>query len=102
MSTHAKPRHHGPMRTPVAVATVVITALAIAAPVAEASAATPYGVPLRASASLTAINLPASMVRSGDHAAVAIAPTLSGDVFNGATVIITSPSPVVGTVVGSA
>jgi hypothetical protein len=84
-------------------ATVVITALAIAAPVAEASAATPHAVPLRASASLTAITPPpASMMRSGDHAAVAIGPTLSGDVFNGATVIVTSPSPVISTVAGSA
>jgi hypothetical protein len=33
---------------------------------------------------------------------VAIGPTLSGDVFNGPTLIITSPSPVVATVVGSA
>ena len=103
MSTQPKPRHRGPICTPVALATGVITALAIAAPVADASAATPHAVPLRASASLTAINPPpASVVRSGDHAAVAIGPTLSGDVFNGATVIVTSPSSVVGAVVGSA
>jgi threonine dehydrogenase-like Zn-dependent dehydrogenase len=105
MSTQPTPRHRGPIRTPVAVATILITALALAlaAPVAEASAATPHAVALRARAGITAINPPpSSPVHSGDHAAVAIGPTLSGDVFNGPTLIITSPSPVVGTVVGSA
>jgi hypothetical protein len=66
-------------------ATAVITALAIAAPVAEASAATPDAVPPPASAS-----------------AVATGPTLTGDVFNGPTAVVTSPSSAVGTVVGSA
>lgn len=103
MSTQRTPRQRGPIRTPVAVATVLITALALAAPVAEASAATPDAVARCAGAGITAINPPPSCaVHSGEHAAVAIGPTLSGDVFNGPTLIITSPSPVVGTVVGSA
>jgi hypothetical protein len=64
-------------------ATAVITALAIAAPVAEASAATPP-VPPPATAS-----------------AAATGPTLVGDVFNGGTAIVTSPSSADGTVVGA-
>jgi hypothetical protein len=66
-------------------ATAVITALAIAAPVGEASAATPPAVPPPATAS-----------------AAATGPTLTGDTFNGPTAIVTSPSSAVGSVVGSA
>jgi hypothetical protein len=83
-------------------ATGVITALAIAAPVAEASAATPH-VPPPAIASHPAFNPPpsSSVEHSVARAGVASGPTLIGDVFNGGTAIVTSPSPAVGTVVGS-
>jgi hypothetical protein len=57
-------------------ATVVVAALAIAAPVAEARASVPRD-------------------------AVATGPTLIGDVFNGGTTVVTTTSPAVGTVVGS-
>jgi hypothetical protein len=63
------------------VATAAVTALAIAAPVAHASAAQP-----------TVIQTPPA------SAASVTGPTLIGDTFNGATVIVTSPSPAVGTV----
>jgi hypothetical protein len=84
-------------------ATAVITALAIAAPVAEASAATPVAVPRPATTSLRAVNPPAPsfVKRSVARAGVASGPTLIGDVFNGGTAIVTSPSPAVGMVVGS-
>jgi hypothetical protein len=84
-------------------ATGVITTLAIAAPVAQASAATPHAFPVRAIASLRAANPhPRSFVEhSVARGSVANGPTLSGDVFNGGTAIVTSPSPAVGTVVGS-
>jgi hypothetical protein len=85
MSTQRKDRRPSPIRRHAALATAVITALAIAAPVAEASAATPPADPPPASAS-----------------AVATGPTLTGDVFNGPTAVVTSPSSAVGTVVGSA
>jgi hypothetical protein len=62
----------------------VITALALAAPVAEASAAAPHAVPPHAIASRAVTG-----------------PTLIGDVFNGGTAIVTSPSPALGMVVGS-
>jgi hypothetical protein len=62
----------------------VITALALAAPVAEASAAAPHAVPPHGIASRAVTG-----------------PTLIGDVFNGGTAIVTSPSPALGMVVGS-
>jgi hypothetical protein len=60
-----------------------ITALAIAAPVGAASAATPPTAPTPTSAADTATG-----------------PVLVGDVFNGNTAIVTSPSSAVATVVG--
>jgi hypothetical protein len=102
MSTQRQDRRPSPIRRRAALATGVITALAIAAPVAEASAATPHAVPPSAIASLPAANPPPSFVEhSVARAAVATGPTLTGDVFNGGTAIVTSPSPAVGTVVGS-
>jgi hypothetical protein len=103
MSTQRQDRRPAPIRRLAALATAVIAALAIAAPVAEASAATPHAVPVRAIASLPAANPqpPSSVEPSVDRAAVANGPTLIGDVFNGPTTIVTSPSPAVGTVVGS-
>jgi hypothetical protein len=84
-------------------ATGVIAALAIAAPVSEASAATPHAVPVRAIATLPAVNpQPLSSVEpSGGRVVVATGPTIIGSVFNGGTAFVTSPSPAVGTVVGS-
>jgi hypothetical protein len=80
----------------------IITALAIAATAGEASAATPLAVPAAPIASLAAVNPPPSSVEASvARAAVAIGPTLTGDVFNGGTAIVTSPSPAVSTVVGS-
>jgi hypothetical protein len=77
MFTQRKPRRRSPIRRGSALATGVITALAIAAPAAQASTAShPAGTTGRA---------------------VAIGPSLRGDVFNGSVVIVTSPSPVVAT-----
>jgi uncharacterized membrane protein len=71
MSTQRKYRRPSLTKTRAALATAVVTALAIAAPVAQASAATPR-----------AVSPPAS--------AAAIGPTLIGDVFDGPTTIVTS------------
>jgi hypothetical protein len=103
MSTQPKNRRPSPIRRRAALATGVIAALAIVAPVAEASAATPLAVPPPAIASVRAVNPPrlSSVEPSVARAAVADGPTLIGDVFNGGTAIVTSPSPAVGTVVGS-
>jgi hypothetical protein len=88
MSTQRQARRRSPIRRSAAFATGVITALALAAPVAEASAATPHAGPVPATANSVA------------RAAVT-GPTFVGDVFNGGTAIVTSPSAAVGTVVGS-
>jgi hypothetical protein len=83
-------------------ATGVIAALAIAAPVAEASAATPLAVPVPAIATIPAVNPPPPSFVEHSVARMAVAgPTLIGDAFNGGTAIVTSPSPAVGRVVGS-
>lgn len=66
-------------------ATAVITALAIAAPVAEASAATPRAV----------------VQTSAGSAGSVAGPTLSGDTFNGGTAVVTSPSSATATVIDS-
>jgi hypothetical protein len=63
----------------------VITALAIAAPVAEASADTPL----------------AAFEPSAGGLLYARGPTLIGDVFNGGTLAVVSTSPAVGTVIAS-
>jgi hypothetical protein len=65
-------------------ATGVITALAIAAPVAEASAATPR-----------------AFFRPAVGLVYAQGPTLIADVFNGGTLAVISTSPAFGTVIGS-
>jgi hypothetical protein len=80
----------------------LIAALAIAGPVAEASAATPHAAPLASvAANRAARPVPRFIERSDGGAGVAVGPTITGTVFNGNTTIITSPSPVVGTAVGS-
>jgi hypothetical protein len=80
----AQPKHGLPafIGRRAAVATAAVTALAIAAPLATASAATPRAV----------VQTPAGTAGS------AVGPTLVGDTFNGATVIVTSPSSAIGTV----
>jgi hypothetical protein len=65
-----------PLHRRAAFMTAVIAALAIAAPVAGANAAT-------------------------DPPATAIGPTLTGDVFNGGTTIVTSPGSASGTTIDS-
>ena len=75
-------RRRSSIRSCAALATAAITALAIAAPVAQATAATPRAI----------VQTPA------DSASCATGPTLIGDTFNGGTVIVTSPSPAAGTV----
>jgi hypothetical protein len=84
MPTQPKHRPPSSIRRLAALATAAITALAIAAPVAQASAATPPVVQA-----------------SAGSAGSATGPTLSGDTFNGGTVIVTSPSPATGTVINS-
>lgn len=89
MFTHRKqPRSWIGRRT--ALATGVLAALAIGAPVAEASVATPVAVRVAAVA--------AAPAGDGDSAT---GPTIIGSVFNGGTAVVTSPGSAVGTVVGS-
>jgi hypothetical protein len=76
-----------------------MAALALAAPVAEASAATSHAVQVRAAVNPQPLS---SVERSAGRVAVANAPTLIGDVFNGGTTIVTSPSPAVDTTIDSA
>lgn len=82
-----QPKHRRPssIRRRAALATAAITALAIAAPVAQAGAATPT----------------AGLQTSASSAGSAIGPTLSGNAFNGGTVVVTSPSSATGTVIDS-
>jgi hypothetical protein len=78
--------------------TGVIAALAIAAPVAQASAATPVAVPLPAG--LPAFIAPL-LASAGPSRPVAKGPTVIGSVFNGATTVVVSTSPAAGSVHGS-
>jgi hypothetical protein len=80
---------------PVALATGVIAALAIAAPGAEASAATPVSVPLPAFADIPAFVAPL-LSSLGPSSRVAMAGTAIGDVFNGGTTVVVSAGPVAG------
>jgi hypothetical protein len=93
----------------------VITALALAAPVAEASAATRVlPLPGLPAAPLSGFHLPAfgglgaftpaplSFVGpSIGFVGVAIGPTVIGDVFNGGTTVVVSNGPALGTTIGS-
>jgi hypothetical protein len=74
---HLRPRWIGRFA---ALSISAVTAVGIAAPIADASAATPHAVP--------------------QAAATAVGPTLVGNVFNGKLVIVTSRSSSDATVVG--
>jgi hypothetical protein len=89
-----------------ATAAGVITALAIAAPVAGASAATPRDFGLGALPAFPALPgyTPAPLGFVGPSVgfvAVAIGPTVIGSVFNGGTTVVVSTSPAAGSVIGS-
>jgi hypothetical protein len=73
----------------------VIAALAIAAPVAAASADTPLPIPASALATLPAINT-LSFADPSQGVAVAIGPTVIGDVFNGGTTVVVANGSAVG------
>jgi hypothetical protein len=99
MSAQPQDQRRSPIRRRAALATGVITALAIAAPGAQASAAASPALPASAIAGLRA---PVSSVEHPvGRAAVAVGPTIIGSVFNGGTAVVTSPGPAVGSVVGS-
>jgi hypothetical protein len=83
----------------------VIAALAIAAPVAGASAATPRAIPhLPAIANLPAVDGFGGFGGFGGYGgpwagvAVAIGPTVIGSVFNGGTTVVVSTAPAAGAV----
>jgi hypothetical protein len=84
-------------------ATGVIAALAIAAPVAEASAATPVVIPVPNIYGLPALLAPLLSGVGGyvGYVGVAIAGPAIGDVFNGGTTVVISSSPAFGTTIGS-
>jgi hypothetical protein len=93
-----------PIRRRAVSAAGVIAALAIGAPVSEASAATPFQLAgfhppsfhLPAIANLPAV-APVPFPFVGPvGAAVAIGPTVIGSVFNGGTTVVVSNSPAVG------
>ena len=81
-------------------ATGVIAALAVAAPVAEASADASVTVPLPPLGSIPAFIGPLlSSVGPSSH--VAVAGTAIGDVFNGGTLVVVSAGPAIGSTNGS-
>jgi hypothetical protein len=92
MSTQRKVRRPNLIRRYTALATA-ITALAIGAPATEATAA----APLTTVASLPAINA-LSFDPTVGGVAVAIGPTVIGDVFNGGTTVVVSNTSAVGSV----
>jgi hypothetical protein len=77
------------------VAAGVIAALAIAGPVAEASAATAQAGLRSTVASVRSANPPLSSDASAGGSGTAVGPTITGSVFNRGVTIVTSPSPVV-------
>jgi hypothetical protein len=84
-------------------ATGVVTALAIAAPVAEANAQPLPALPLPAAGGLPAFKpAPLSFVGpSIGGIGVAIGPTVIGDVFNGGTTVVVTAGPGLGNTIGS-
>jgi hypothetical protein len=87
-------------------ATGVVTALAIAAPVAEASADPTPALPLPAAGALPALPAftPAPLSFVGPslaHIGAAIGPTVIGSVFNGGTTVVVSSDPAAGNTIGS-
>jgi hypothetical protein len=92
----------GRRRSAGAAVATVITALAIAIPVAEAGAATRHEAsPPTIASGRAADPTPRSLVeRSDGRETVVTGPSIIGSVFNGSTTIITSPSPVVATTNG--
>jgi hypothetical protein len=85
MLTHNRQRHLDAFARRAVLATAAIATVAAAAPATQASAATPRTDPQASAA----------------PAGSAVGPTLIGDTFNGATAIVTSPSPVSSTVTGA-
>jgi hypothetical protein len=84
----------------------VVAALAIAAPVAEASAAKPRAIPFPVMSVLPAFIQPTiahilSSVSPGTPVAVAAAGPGIDDIFNGGTTVVVSTSSAVGSVNGS-
>ena len=99
----------GPLRRRTVWATGVVTALAIAAPVAEANAQPIPALPLPAAGGLPALGAlpaftPAPLSFVGPAIGgigVAIGPTVIGDVFNGGTTVVVSTGPGLGNTIGS-
>jgi hypothetical protein len=81
----------------------VVSALAVAAPIADAGAATPaWGAGLPAFHPPAFAPVPLSFVGpSVGFVASAIGPTVIGSVFNGGTTVVVSTSPAAGSVIGS-
>lgn len=95
MSPQRQHRRPSPIRRRAALATAVIAALAIAAPVGGASAATPRAV--GSSAWLTEL-IGLAVAGGGEFAFGGYA---ISDVFNGGTTAVTSTGPAQGNTIGS-
>jgi hypothetical protein len=96
----------GPLKRRTVWATGVVTALAIAAPVAEAGAQPLPALPLPALPAAGALPAfkPAPLSFVGPAIGgigVAIGPTVIGDVFNGGTTVVVSTGPGLGNTIGS-
>jgi hypothetical protein len=97
MSTQHERRRPGPIRRRAALATAVITALALAAPVGGASAGAPRAV--ERSAGLFDPAFLYDPAYAGWE--VAYAGNAIGDVFNGGTTVVVSTAPAQGNTIGS-
>jgi hypothetical protein len=98
MSPQRQHRRRSPIRRRAALATAVIAALAIAAPVGGASAATPRAAGLSAGLSAWLTELTGQALTEGEFA-------FGGygirDVFNGGTTVVVSTGPAQGNTIGS-